>query len=119
MLIVEFFSWWYSAGWKTVLSDIRQRFQFVYSSFSVAIITKTLFAPWRRIISYPGTSVGDHFRAGVNNLIGRVIGMFIRLAVLFAAAVLCLIIALSGVVEIIAWPLLPIAVVVFLIRGIV
>jgi hypothetical protein len=52
-------------------------------------------------------------------LIGRVIGMFIRLAVLFAAAVLCLIIALSGVVEIIAWPLLPIAVVVFLIRGIV
>ena len=78
--------------------------------FSVNQLLKTLFAPWRRIISYPGASLDERFRAWGDNLFSRMIGFVVRFFVLLTALLsLALIMALT-VVELIVWPLLPVAV---------
>ena|SRR5579884_1497971 len=119
MLVLSFFSWWYGQGWKKVVDSFAQRQQAVASIFSVTQLMRTLFAPWRRIITYPGASLQEKFRAWSDNLFSRVIGFFVRLLVLLAALVSVLVIAVLSALEIIIWPLLPLTVPGFLVAGLV
>jgi len=86
------------------------RLRGVMNAFSVRQLLRTLFAPWRRIITYPGASLEDRFRAWGDNLFSRVIGLVVRLFVLFAAAVTLALVALLNAAELVIWPLLPVAI---------
>lgn len=103
----SFFSWWYGAGLAGLVRNIRQQMQQLADMFSVAILLRTLLAPWRRIITYPGAGLEAHLRAMLDNLVSRVIGLIVRVAVLLAAAVLFTVLAIVGVLEIVLWPVLP------------
>ncbi len=117
MLIVSFFSWWYGAGWKAVLDSFGPRLRGVSNSFSVGQLLRTLFAPWRRIITYSGKSLGDKLRAWGDNIVSRVIGFIVRFLVLMTAFLITLLIGLYTSLELIIWPLLPLAVPGCLIAG--
>lgn len=119
MLAIEFFSWWYGAGWRSIVKDIQNRFEYIYSAFSLSIILKTLFSPWRRIVSYPGAGLGDHSRALIDNLISRIIGFILRIGLIIAATVLFLLTGLIGLTAIMLWPLLPPAVIALVVKGVV
>ncbi|HUD05604.1 MAG TPA: hypothetical protein VMR18_01625 [Candidatus Saccharimonadales bacterium] len=117
MLALEFFSWWYNLGWKSIVKDIKNRFKYIYTAFSLSIVLKTLFAPWRRIVSYPGAGVSNHLRALIDNLISRIIGFILRISLIITAVIVFVATGIVGVVEIVLWPLLPPAVIVLIIRG--
>jgi hypothetical protein len=117
MLLGSFLGWWYGAGWARVAHSLGPRLRGVSDSFSVGQLFKTLFEPWRRIITYPGRSLEDRFRAIGDNLVSRIIGFLVRVIVLLAAGVVLLIIAVLTLIEIIVWPLLPLAVPGCLIAG--
>lgn len=119
MLILSFFSWWYSSGWKQVFDNFMPRIRNVANSFSVSQLLRTLFAPWRRIISYPGASLNDKMRAWGDNLFSRIIGFIVRLGVLLTAFLTLAVVGLLTAAELIIWPLLPLAVVGCLIAGLV
>jgi len=119
MLVASFFSWWYGAGWAKVMRSLRPRLRGVMDNFSVKQLLKTLFAPWRRIVTYPGRSLGERFRALGDNLVSRIIGFIVRVLVLLAAAVILLTITVLTLIEVIIWPLLPLAVPGCLIAGLV
>ncbi len=110
MLVLSFFSWWYGRGWKMVLDSFGPRLKNVAINFSVAQLLRTLFQPWRRIISYPGASLDAKIRAWGDNLVSRAIGFVVRFCVLVAALFTFIFVALFTVVEVIVWPLLPLAV---------
>jgi hypothetical protein len=118
MLIVAFFSWWYGKGWSQVGKALIVRQRKIISFFSVSQLLTTLFSPWRRIISYPGASLGDKFRALVDNIFSRTIGFFVRLFVLIAALLLSIITLLLSILEFIIWPLLPPSAIASIIAGI-
>lgn len=117
MLVLSFLSWWYGAGWQQVARSFKPRLRGIASAFSVRQLIRTLFAPWRRIITYPGASLAERWHAGIDNLISRIIGFFVRLIVLIGAAGALLFGAAFTVIEIIVWPLLPLAVPGCLIAG--
>jgi hypothetical protein len=119
MLVLSFFSWWYGRGWRGVATSFRSRVQGIANTFSVSQLLKTLFAPWRRIISYGGDAFADKFRAWVDNVISRIIGCIVRLIVLFAALVAVIAVAIFSAAELIVWPLLPVAAPVLIIMGLV
>lgn len=119
MLMVSFFSWWYGRGWRQVAGSFDRRLTSVANSFSIGQLLRTLFAPWRRIITYPGTSIAEKWRAWGDNLFSRIIGFVVRLLVLLAALVCLMLVGLATIVELVIWPLLPIAVVACIIEGIV
>jgi hypothetical protein len=112
-----FFSWWYGRGWSQVATSFGPRLRGVLEGFSARQLVRTLFQPWRRIVTEPGSSLEDRWRAAIDNLFSRLVGFVVRLFVLLAAGVSWVAIAGLTAVEVVAWPLLPLAVPGCLIAG--
>lgn len=110
MLAVGFFSWWYSAGWKLLARNVQKRLQKTAAMFSAPSLIRTLFAPWKRIVAAPGAGLQAHMRAIGDNMVSRAVGFTVRVFVLIAALVSLLIIAAIGIVQILLWPLVPLAI---------
>jgi hypothetical protein len=119
MLVTSFFSWWYGRGWQSVALSFKPRLTGVLDSFSAKQLARTLFAPWRCIIIYPGASFDARARALVDNLFSRLVGFVVRVIVLLAALAALLVVAALSVLELVAWPLLPFAIPGCLIAGLV
>lgn len=116
-MLLAFFSWWYGQGWRQVASSLKSRVQAISDSFSVRQLSRTLFAPWKRIISPGGRSLDAKMRALADNLFSRVIGFIVRIFVLSGAAISVLVIAVLTVIEVVAWPLAPFAIPALVILG--
>ncbi|GAC1370717.1 MAG: hypothetical protein NVSMB39_3860 [Candidatus Saccharimonadales bacterium] len=107
MLLMEYFRWWYGPGWRDNAVRLQARLIDIYLSFSVPILLPTMFAPWRRIITPPGKTIGDKFRAGFDNLLSRTIGFTVRLGALIIAIGMIAGTGLIGGIILLLWPLLP------------
>lgn len=118
MLAVAFVRWWYGTGWKTLVRNVQRRLQRTALSFSVQTLSRTLFAPWKRIVTAPGVGIGAHLRAAGDNAVSRAVGFTVRLTVLFSAAICLFFAGLAGLLQIILWPLLPIAAIGCIIGGV-
>lgn len=110
-MLFSFFSWWYGPGWLSALGDIKKRTTGVVHSFSVIILLKTLFAPWRRITTQAGAGLDAQFRAVIDNAVSRLVGFTVRIIVLLTALVMACFTAVLFTAVAIAWPILPAAVV--------
>lgn len=106
-MLFEFFAWWYGPGWVQAWRDSLVWTQKVQRAFSVDVLLKTLFSPWKRIVSLPGRSLDEKFRAAIDNLVSRVIGFFVRLMVLIVAFVMMAATLVAGVALAALWPLVP------------
>lgn len=91
----------------------------VQLSFSLPVLLRTLFEPWRRIVTPSGRSLDEKFRAMLDNLVSRTVGFFVRIFALLAAAVLLVIAVVIGAIMSIAWPLIPILIVFSVVRAVV
>lgn len=118
-MLLAFFKWWYGPGWFETWRNVGRSIKKVELAFSIPILAKNLFAPWKRIITFPGKSIDEKFRAAIDNLVSRTVGFCVRLCTLVAAAVVIGLSALFGLLSVIAWPLLPAAFIYFVIRTIV
>ena len=119
MFMVAFFSWWYKDGWAQVATSFNTRMRSVSNAFSVNQLLSTLFAPWRRIVSYPGASLSDKFHAILDNLFSRTIGLIIRLIVLFTALLVSIVVSILTLIELLLWPLLPFGIIGGIIAGLI
>lgn len=117
-MLLELFVWWYGSGWLSAWRRIGEWTGGVEKAFSLGVLVSTLFAPWRQIVALPGRSVDEKLRASIDNLVSRTIGFFVRSGVLFVALILLLLTALIGLVIAIAWPLIPLAFIYSIYRGI-
>jgi len=86
--------------------------------FSIPVLLRNLFAPWKQIITVPGKSIDEKFRATMDNLVSRTIGFFVRLLTLVAAAVIIGLSAALSLIIALAWPLVPLGIVYFLVRAV-
>lgn len=109
MSVILLLSWWYGRGWFWVAGSFARRLKNINEIFSVSILLKTIFSPWKQIQS-PKT-FQNFIQSSVDNLISRFIGAVVRLGMLFAAFVLSFVILLAGLISLVIWPLLPLSVV--------
>jgi hypothetical protein len=107
LMLLEFFFWWYGPGWKQAWKQCFLWVKNVQLAFSVDVLLKTLFSPWKRIVALPGRSIDEKFKGMIDNLVSRVIGFIVRLIALVAAVVMIIITAIAGLVMAVLWPLLP------------
>lgn len=114
MLLADMLGWWYSRGWAW----ISRQFFSVYTTrilqfFSITELLKTLFAPFRQdVIETKGAPVGVKLQVLGGNIISRFFGFLIRMALICAGLTTLIFSFLAGGAAIIAWPLLPIAILV-------
>lgn len=116
-MLLAFFSWWYGQGWRQVASSLMPRVQAISDSFSVRQLSRTLFAPWKRITTPAGKSLEAKMRALADNLFSRIVGFIVRIFVLLGAAISVLVISVLTLIEALAWPLVPLAPPVLVILG--
>jgi hypothetical protein len=107
MLVTAFLQWWYGPGWRDAGLRLSAKMRDTYLQFSVPILLRTLFAPWRRIVTPPGGSLQNKMKAMVDNAVSRVVGFAVRLIALIAAAVILLFYIVFGGVLLLLWPALP------------
>jgi hypothetical protein len=117
-MIFEMLRWWYITGWAQAAHRIVSWTSAVEHMFSLSLLLRTLFAPWKRITSAAGRGLDAKMRAGLDNLLSRCIGFVIRLFVITAALVGMFFAFVSGVVMAVIWPFLPLLFVAFIVKGI-
>lgn len=109
MLIVGLVRWWYIQGWLEQLTEIRTGFVRLADRFSIGILLRTLFAPFRQI----SANESAHNNGGVLNvladkLISRLVGGFLRTIMVLVGSMALFLSGLIGLVRLAIWPLLPI-----------
>jgi hypothetical protein len=119
MLFLEFFTWWYGVGWQKAIHGGIGLVKKVELSFSISVLLRTLFSPWKRIISSPGRSLEDKLSALLDNLVSRTIGFFVRIFSLITALVLITGAAVVGAVIAMSWPLIPVLAVISAIKAVI
>lgn len=115
MFIVGMASWWYRDGWKHLISNILESLERLYDTFSLGLLVKTLFSPWRQISAGNVRGpIGVQIRAFFDRLVSRLIGGFIRTITLIIGTVSLCCAAIFGIIRVALWPIIPALPVVFL-----
>lgn len=118
-MIFEMLRWWYVSGWLQAARRIVTLSRMTSRAFSMPMLARTLFSPWRRIVTLPGRSMDARLRAWFDNLISRFVGFGVRTIVLLMAVIAVGGTAVISTVLAIAWPILPIAFLYALARSII
>lgn len=108
MVIVWALSWWYGAGLKARALLIYRRLEIAYDYFSIDLLFKTLFSPFRQISA--GKVRGPlvvQWRAFVDRLISRAIGVMIRSVIVVIGCIWLGVLGLAGAIVLIGWVLVP------------
>jgi hypothetical protein len=119
MFIVGLVSWWYGAGWRQRVSFASERLASVYDYFSVDLLLKTMFSPFRQISagSVKGP-IGVQLRAWFDQLISRTIGFFVRTTIIMVGSITLFLTACLQVVFIALWGIVPLGLLVGIIMAI-
>lgn len=122
LLVTELFKWWYTAGLRQRLKKISVRLDGTIDYFSMDLLVKTLFAPFRQISAGKvDGSLEIKMRALIDRLFSRLIGAFVRSLLLVVGGVTIALQAVLALVMILAWllvPFLPVAGIVLMISGV-
>lgn len=108
MLMAAFFRWWYGPGWLQGWQQLGARLHSIARVFSVRQLVRTLFSPWRRVVSAPGHGFDAVIHAAIDNAVGRFIGFSVRCIVLLAASISMIVLAVIGGLLLLLWPFLPV-----------
>lgn len=109
MILVEMFSWWYSAGITAFFAKLKHFFLVTSDFFSINILLKTLFNPYRQIVGRAtNSSPAGMFQALIDTLVSRFIGFLIRSITLIIGCIVLVLQILASILAFIVWLMLPI-----------
>lgn len=108
MLVVGFLSWWYGEGWKRHLRQIRERVASTFDYFSIGLLLKTLFSPFRQISAGKVRgSLAVQWRAFVDRLVSRCIGAIVRSILIVIGCVTIVLHIIFGCISAVIWAVVP------------
>jgi hypothetical protein len=115
-VIAFWLKWHFFEQPRLFLKIIKNLFLFGIDYFSMPLLLQTLFSPWRRYTwAYPrGLDIGKIFETFISNLISRIIGMVMRLFLLFFGAIFEIVVLFGGIFFIFCWVFSPL-IIIFLI----
>lgn len=109
MQLVGLLSWWYSGGIKRAFAKVAARFAALLDYFSIDLLARTLFAPFRQISAgRVDGSFETQLRAFVDRLVSRVIGSIVRTIVIVVGCMAIIVQAVMSIVFICFWLVMPI-----------
>ena len=108
MVIWGIVAWWYTDGWRQCWLRFKERLEATLDFFSIDLLLKTLFAPFRQISAGGVTGPLDmQLRAFFDRLISRCIGMVVRLIMIGVGGVTILLSTIIGGLLLLLWAFIP------------
>ena len=111
--------WHYTAGLWAAFRVCVNFLRFTFNFFSIPLLFKTLFSPWRRL--------GEEYSSGLHpsewltsftvNTLMRVVGAVIRLALIIFGLIALAVVSVGSVVVMLAWILWPVLILTSLVGG--
>lgn len=110
MRIWAFLRWWYGPGWLGEISLQLQRLFRTEEYFSLGLLARTLFQPFRQIDAEGRRGGLDvQLRAFVDVVMSRFVGTSARTILMVIGSLWLAVSFLVSVVWLLVWPLLPFA----------
>ena len=107
--MVGLLSWWYGDGFFARIQSIKVRLEKVFDFFSILILIKTLFAPYKQISAGGNVDKSETWLQIIaDKLISRFIGFFARIFLIIAGMIVIIFQLIFSVIVIIFWLILPI-----------
>lgn len=108
MVITSLLSWWYVEGWREQLTRIKWAFIRMADRFSIGLLIKTLFAPFRQISADEQARGNNLATVITDKLISRLIGCFMRTIMIIVGTITLILLAIVSAIRMLMWPLLPV-----------
>lgn len=107
-MLVALIGWWYAAGWINVLQQTKQQVNSVTNFFSVGLLLRTWFDPFRQIAAAQTQgNINAMFHAWTDRLFSRCVGFVVRTIFIILGSLLALLSLLAGLVQLLIWPCIP------------
>ena len=115
----DYVLWHYSSAFKEGAVIWKNFIWFVYNLFSIGLLFRTLFSPWRRMKEYysRGFDPKQYFEILLLNLVMRFIGFFMRLAMIIVGLGAEILVFIAGIAAFIIWFTFPFFVLLCFSRG--
>ena len=108
-MIIDFLTWWYGAGLANAFRGVRRRAAGVLDDFSVGLLARTWFAPFRQIEA--GSVRGSlqvQLQAWFGRTFSRFFGAGLRSIVIVIGLIAAALAWLGGLLVLLCWPFLPV-----------
>ncbi len=120
IVILQFWGWYYTKAVKGLINAWNNFIVFVGEYYSIPLLLRTIFHPWRRDITKYGRgfSIKNFLETLSFNFISRSIGFVIRFFTIIIGLICLLGVIILGFTALILWILLPLILAFFIITGI-
>ncbi len=120
VIAVDYIGWHYGAAFRSIIAIWTNLMWFAVHFFSIPMLLRTLFSPWRRVQEQYQIRNGlqRFFEALVVNVMTRIIGMLMRLTIILCGLIILSVLFFGIVVFLIFWVLAPIAIVYIMFLGV-
>lgn len=109
MIVFDMLAWWYTTAWFELLRKTRQRVTSVIEAFSVGLLARTLFAPFRQIdAGNVRGPIGVQLRAWFDRTFSRFLGAIVRTIVIVSGCIMALFISITGIIWAVLWLVMPV-----------
>lgn len=108
-IIASWFLWQFYQMPKFLLQVWSNYFVFASNLFSLPLLLKTFFAPWRRYRwIYPKSfDPVEFFNTFISNTFSRILGALMRIVLIIIGILFQIFIAVAGLIIIIFWIMIP------------
>jgi len=118
-IFLQWLSWHFFDVPRSILIAWKNFLRFNLNYFSIPLLLKTLFSPWRRYqFTYgKGFDIGRYFTVFFSNLIFRLLGAVMRGFLIIIGLLVEIFIIFAGFIVFLGWLILPILLIFGLYHG--
>ena len=121
ILLIRYFRWHFGDEAREILRGWNNFLAFGLNFFSITLLLKTLFSPWRRVSWSAGSGfdLWEQFLVLFSNLCSRFLGAMVRIPVIFMGIFFELLILGLGLTLFLVWLALPLILIFGFILGVI
>ncbi len=121
-LIGNYFLWHYSIAFVRMFHIFGNLFWFLYHFFSIPVLFRTLFSPWKKIHEQresDGFNLKDILSALIINTMMRIVGFFFRVILITISVISIIFLFLLSVFFFLFWVFAPMLILLSFVSGII
>jgi hypothetical protein len=117
--IVSYFTWHYGRAFAEIWNTCTNYIWAVWHFFSVPLLFKTFFSPWRKLdVGYGrGLDIENFIGPFIVNSLMRLVGMILRAVIICIGLLGIVVVFLFGIAVTVVWIFLPVIIVYLIWQG--